>query len=250
MNNAWRAQAALVIVSVFAVSGCDSTQPDRIETRTAVLSFDTTAEVNLWDCYQTPFPACFVSVDSGIPPVPKKETRRVPWTYDVKVTIIRAGTINEVAATSLTGAVGSSVEPQDIIDDFVNLGNYDPLFVNDIPDKIVGGVTYSNGKTVSTGSPLYLATIGVDPGITNLLDVLPATPTASPTFEFSLNTGDTVVVRARKEAVAEGPQVTPPLDNVSISGFLTLSGVPVPVLGTQSSPTTDKAGITFSFTVK
>jgi hypothetical protein len=247
MKNAWRARAAFVIVSAFVVVGCDSTQPDRIETRTAVLSFKTRANVNLWTCYETPNSACFTLNDST--GNPRREDRTVPWRYSVKVTIIRAGTVDEVLATSLTGVAGSSVEPGDLVTDFISLGNYD-LDAPAAPDRVINGVQYSNGKIVGTGSPIYLATISIDPGITNLLDALPATPTASPTFEFNLNTGDTVVVRARKQANAAAPQFVPALTGVQLSGTLALSGVTVPVLGTQTSPPDDKAGFTFSFTVQ
>jgi hypothetical protein len=173
----------------------------------------------------------------------------VPWRYSLKITIIRAGTINEVVATSLDGTIGSSVEPGDFVDDFVSLTDYDP----DMPpvgDRTEFGVEFTNGHTVSSGSPIYLSTIYVDPGIPNILDTLSTVPNTPAAFDFDLNTGDTVIVRARKQAVSDAPPFNPPYENVKITAALFVSGIGVSTQGPQTSTVDDKSGFTFSFTVQ
>ena len=243
MNNAWRAQVIVAIVSAFVVAGCSSTQPDRIEARNASLRFESKASADLFVCYELPYVQCFPVLENGIP---KTADRSVPWSYSLEITVIRAGTTEEVVVTSVTGKVGSSIQPHppelDPIADFVSLTDYDsdmPI----APDRIEGGITFSNGHTVSSGSPIYLATISVFPGTPNILET-------TPTFDFSLNTGDTVIVRARKQGVATAPQISPPYTNIRIEAFLAISGVLVTAQGDQKSTADDKAGFTFSFTVR
>jgi hypothetical protein len=249
MKNACRARAVGVILAAFVVAGCSSTQPDRVETRTASLSFATTASVPVWDCYESPFPFCFPALD-GNPPAQKIVDRQVPWRYSVAITIVRAGTYTEEVAFSTTGTLGTSVgEPGDVVPDFVSLTNYDPD-QPPVADRDVGGIHFTNGKTVSSGSPVYLSQVGIDPGIPNMLDTVAPVPGAPATFDFELNTGDTVIVRARKESVAASPAVSPAYENVRLKATLALAGSPVVGQGPQTSPTDDKAGFTFSFRVQ
>ncbi len=246
MKNAWRAQAVGAILSAFVVAGCSSTQPDRIESRSASLSFETKASVYLWDCYESPFSFCFPALNGGVQRI---VDRPAPWRYSVKITIIRAGTINEVVATSLTGVYGSSVEPGDVVDDFISMTPYDPD-MPPAPDQNVGGTDFTDGFTVSSASPIYLATIFVDPGIPNILDTVSPDPYTPATFDLDLNTGDTVIVRARKQAESQAPPFSPPFENIKMTATLAISGTPVTGQGPQTSSSDDRAGFTFSFTVQ
>ena len=250
MKNDWRAQAIVVIVSAFAVAGCSSTQPDQSGTRTASLSFGAVGLVDLWDCYELPFASCFPALENPPSTLQLKENRKVPWKYSLKITVIRAGTSDEVVVTSLSGEVGSSVEPhppdQDPIENFVSLTDYDPA-MPPAPDKVVGGITYSNGHRVSTGNPLYLATIPVDPSNPNPPNILLNT---TQSFDFIMDAGDTVIVRARKEGVDTAPAFQPPLANVKLEAFLLISGEPVVAQGDQISATDNQAGMTFSYTMR
>jgi hypothetical protein len=247
MKNAWRAKAVAAILSALVVAGCSSTQPDRIETRTTSLSFETKGSVYLWDCYESPFVTCFPALDEH--GVQKFADRSLPWRYSVKITIIRAGTTVEVVANSVTGVFGSSVEPGDLVDDFVSMTNYDP-FADPAPDKTVGGIVFTGGKTVSSANPIYLSTIYIYAGVPNILDIAAGGPETPATFDMDLNTGDTVIVRARKQEVAQEPPFAPPFENVKMSATLAVSGSPVVAQGPQQSSTDDKAGFTFSFTVR
>ena len=243
MKNAWRANALVAIVSILSLVGCNSTQPDRIDTRTASIAFETRADVDRWDCYDTPYVACFAA-NNGV-----KVERAVPWRYSLKITVIRAGTTQEELVTSLTGVVGSSVQPGDFVEDFVSLTEYDPDMPS-APDRVENGVTFTNGKKVSASSPIFLSTVGIDAGIPNLLDTLPTAPNIPASFEFSLNSGDTVIVRARKQSVFQAPSFSPPFDNVRLSAVLEISGVPVLMQGSQTTSIDDQSGFTSSFTVR
>jgi len=249
MKNDWRAQAVVVFLSAFAVAGCSSTQPDRIETRPASLSFKTTAFVGLWDCYEDPAPpGCFPQLEDNGSGLQKKETRSVPWRYSLEITVIRAGTTEEVVVTSLSGEVGSSVQAGDDVEHFVSLTDYDPNMPA-VPDKVVDGTTYSNGHAVSTGSPIYLATINVDPSVPNPPNILLNT---AQTFDFTLNAGDTVLVRARKQGVDDpsAPQFQPPLDDITLESSLSVSGVPVVNQKELKLVPDNSPGLSFSYTVR
>ena len=266
MKNAWRAQTMATIVSVFAVAGCSSTQPDSIGTRTGSVGFKASATVGIYNCYEQwrdtsnppdGIPDQFITFlcepvveQTPTGPIQLRATRAVPWRYSVEITVIRAGTSNEVLMVSSDGTtVGSSVEPGDEVDDFESLTGYDPD-QPDVPDKNVGDIYFINGKQVSAGSPLYLGTIPIDPGVPNIL-LLPTT------FDFSVNTGDTVIVRARKQPIQQAPPYLPPSPDpeIKLTSTLSISGVAVAPRGTpEDSPGTttieDSSGTTFSYTVK
>lgn len=267
MKNAWRAKTIATIVSVVAVSGCTTTQPDSVGTRSASVGFAANALVDIFDCYEewqdTTGPngvpdgtpdikindalVCFPAIDpnNGIQ---LRAVRAVPWRFSVKITVIHSGQTTEEVVTSTNGTVGSSVEFNDNVEDFVSLTAYDPD-MPPAPDHLhVGDIYYINGLRLSTGSPIYLANLGVDPGFPNLLDLDPAT------FPFSLNTGDTVIVRLRKQALP-GPAGNPPYPELTITANLSVSGFSINPQSTPpgNPPTTstdDKAGMTFSFTVR
>jgi hypothetical protein len=260
MKNAWRARTFAMIGSVLAVAGCSSTQPDSIDTRQASVSFSASALVGLYNCYDVyqdsdppdGIPDLFIQflcepVIEQTPggPVQTRVTRAVPWRYSLKITVIPAGGVDEQVVLSSDGAlVGSSVEPGDFVDNFISLTNYDPD-QPPVPDKNTGDLYFINGKRVSAGSPIYLSTIFIDPGIPNIL-------TEPQVFPFNLNTGDTVIVRARKQLFVDAPPFLPgiPDPDIQITASLAVSGVTVSIQGTTVSTIEDAAGVTFSFTVQ
>jgi hypothetical protein len=268
MKNAWRAQTVAAIVSVLAVTGCSTTQPDSVGTRDASVSFAANALVEIWDCYEewqdTTGPngvpdgtpdikindslVCFPALDDLGQQI--RTQRAVPWNYSVKITVIHPGSVNEEVVVSSDGAtVGSSVEFNDTVPDFVSLTNYDPDMPPAPLHANVGDIYYINGVRLSTGSPIYLANIGVDPGVPNLLQLDP------PTFDFNLNTGDTVIVRVRKQDTSQAPPGIPPYPDLKLTASLNVSGVATSPVSTPpgNPPTTsadNKAGMTFSFTVR
>jgi hypothetical protein len=265
MNIPRRAPALAAIASLIAIAGCNSTQPDRIETRVAAVSFSATGNLALFNCYDVQqdtngdgvpdtdlgMQCNPVPVPPGAPPL--RALRPVPWRYSIKITVIPGGSVNEQVVKSTTGAIGSSVEPNDLIPDFESLTDYDPDLTPQ-PDHNDGVFFYTNGHQVSEGSPVYLSYIGSDPGMPNILDT-------SPSFNFNLNTGDTVIVRVRKQSFQDSPGYIPrdPDPQLQLVGALQVSGVAVavqstpPVAAGDTSPrssTDDQGGITFSYSVR
>jgi hypothetical protein len=266
MRNDWRARAIVVLGSILAAASCTTTQPESLGTRTASLQIVTRADVNIFNCYElwaddgtgnlqfTEIIECYTALNQiGNPDV---ANRLIPWQYSLSISIIHKGTINEEIVTSVSGVIGSSIQPGDGIDNFVSLSAYDPTdqpadfkAANFRPDLGLGLVSYLNGKKVSRGSPFWQLPNGFDLGQANIL-------TAAPSFDFEVNPGDTVIVRARKQTVALSPryiQVTPPTNpppKITLIGTLAVGGTLVSPTGTTSSTTADGAGISFSFTVQ
>lgn len=261
----------VMVVSILALFGfgCDSTQPDSINSGTASVTLNTRALVDIYHCYEvwvdtsnppdgtpdenTGFTACEPASPAGGGGTSVKAQRAVPWRYALTISVIRAGTTNEVVVQSDTGVPGSSVQPGDGIPDFISMTDYDPG-VDSAPAKPpVDQFYYLFGKTVSVGSRVYLASVGADLGPPNILTIEKTNAQTPPTFDFIINSGDTVVVRARKEASVTGlpPGVSPDQETeITLSGELAVGGVQVATNGTSVSSFEDKSGFTFSFTAQ
>jgi hypothetical protein len=262
MRTDWRVRAAVLLGSILAVAGCSTTQPDSVGTRDASLAFEARATVNLFDCYEIwapdpitgipvyqGFNECYLAHDSQTGVV-RSENRPVPWNYSLTVSIIHRGSTTEEIVTSVAGMIGSSVQPSDGIEDFVSLTGYDP---SDQPAPIkqpeerpgYGLVQFRNGRQVSRGSPIWLETNNFFLGEPNIL-------LAPTTFDFGVNSGDTVIVRARKQNVALMPDFLPrtPDPLLQLSGTLSVGGILIAPSGTKISSTADGAGVSFSFTVQ
>lgn len=257
MRNDWRVRAVVLLGSVLAAAGCTTTQPDSLGTRTASLRIVTTATVEIFNCYELwtddsdGIPQFTGAIECYLAPPPDVPTRRsVPWHYSATVSIIHKGSTQEEIVTSLSGAVGSSVEPGDGIDNFISLSEYDPTdqpaSVIKNPEVRAGVLTsFLNGKKVSRGSRFWLSSEGYEFGESNVLS-------ASPTFDFEVDSGDTVVVRARKQLEAETPQFIQdlPVPEITLSGTLSVGGALISPTGATKSTAADGAGISFSFTVQ
>jgi hypothetical protein len=238
-----RLSVLAALAAVLGTLGCDSTQPDQITSQPANLSVEAFALVDNNNCWEI-----WVDTDGNAEPdlntgqyfcTPvvgeTKVNRAVPWRYSMVVSVLRAGaTVPEV--------IGSSVAPKDGIQDFVSMSPYDSTMgsVADLPPD--GDVYYINGKQVSSGSAYYLNAVGYNLGLPNVLQ-------QTPTFDFSLNPGDTVIVQARKQPYADAP---PYLNfdqdpDLTISGLLYVAGIKVPLSGSATSSGADKSGISFSF---
>jgi hypothetical protein len=265
MKHASRARILGTIVFGCAIAGCSSTQPDSVTSRTGSISFSANGTVPIYNCYDvwqdTSSPpdgipdvfinsVCEEQFGPGVPPVQIREARPIPWRYSIKITKIPAGSTTEQLVIATDGVtVGSSVEPDDFAEDFESLTNYDPA-QSPVPNRIVGDVYFINGKRVSAGSTVYLSTAGFDLGVPNTL-------TFPTTFDFNVTTGDTIIVRARKQLVVDAPPYLPPSPDpeIKITASLAVSGVVVTPQGTPadspgSSTIEDGGGTTFSFTVR
>jgi len=257
MRNDWSARAFVVLGFVLAAAGCTTTQPESIGTRTASVHILSKATVTIFNCYEvwaTDANGIYVYQDFNecypAPPADVPTERSIPWRYAVMITIIRVGTTQEEIAISLTGVVGSSILPGDGVPNFISLTEYDPTAQpgDPRPDENRQGygiIQFRSPQKVSRGSPLWLAPSGFTVEDSNILS-------ASPSFDFEVNSGDTVIVRARKQLRADGTnflQAAPP-PNITLSGTLSVGGSLVTPKGTTKSTIADGDGISFSFTVK
>ena len=256
MRNDWRVRAVVLLGSILAAAGCSTTQPDTLGTRIASLHFDARAEVvDIFNCYQIwaddingdlvyqGFNECY---PTNLPPT----NRAVPWRYSLGVTVIHRGSTTEELVISTSGVVGTTLIPGDGIDDFISMTPFDPTnpdadFKEPEERPGYGVVQFLNGKQVSRGNPLWLETNNFFLGDPNIL-------TASPTFDFEVNSGDTVIVRARKQLFNDSAGFLPrsPDPRLQINGTLTVGGIPVVPSGTKQSSIADGAGLSFSFTVQ
>lgn len=263
MRNAWPTYAVVLVAAVLVAVGCDSTQPDRVESRTASVSLRTTAKVDLYDCFEvwqdTNNPqdgvpdvnTGFVTCDPTPPPIGGgpvvKALRSIPWRYSLRISVIRKGTTTEEVVVSDSGLFGSSVESGDPTP-FISMTEFDETSPA-IPDRPhADDIYYLNGKTVSLGNPTYLAFAGIDVGTPNILS---QPLTTGPTFDFTVNTGDTIVVRSRKQAYVDAPPFLhfDQDPEVRLESVLAIGGTPVAISGTNVSSTDDGAGFSSSFTV-
>lgn len=240
--------AVLAVLFVIVTGACSTTQPESGGKQSASLTVVARANLELVDCFE-------IWLDTNSPPdgfadtntggvvcdpavgTEGKATRNLPWRYSLEVSIIPSGETTETL-------IGSSVVPGDSIDDFVGLTPFDATPPQTAGTKPRDGTTYYlNGKRVSQGSALYIGSLGIDVGQPNVL--------GNPSFDFKIGPGDTVIVRGRKQPVADAPNfidTTAPDLELQIEGILTIGGVRIDVSGNPLSPTTDKGGFAFSFT--
>lgn len=239
-----------LIAAAAAASSCDSTQPDRIEQKTASVFISALAlaiDVDCFDVWEdtnndfapdlnTGRVQCFQSPQGQANQVP------VPWRYSLVISVIREGnTTEELIATSL--------DPSDSIPDFGSLTPYDTAVNTGGSHDHQGTTYYLNGRQASTGSQLFVESLGIILGPPSVLGV-------SPTYDFTVNRGDTIIVRARKESVATMPGYlsvfpaeTPP-PRVQLEGRLLIGGQEVQPSGTVHGSGDDGASVYYSFTVK
>jgi hypothetical protein len=243
--------AAVLGCALIASVGCDSSQPENSSGATAAVSVRATATTLLVNCYD-------IWQDTSSPPDGNPDVfvltfcedsvdaaqHGVPWNYSIDIVVIHAGSTVEEPVTSSTGLFGSSVRPGDGVEDFVSLTDYDPGVDPGDPKPNQGDLYYLNARKVSRGSQLYLNSIGLNLGTPNVLTL----PTPQP-FEFAVVSGDTIVVRVRKQALASAPSFLPPDPHLTLEANLTLNGGGVTPNGTQTSSEADASGMTFSYTV-
>jgi hypothetical protein len=255
MRTLWPKRLVLVAVGLLVVTACDTTQPPSAGARTASLTVEATADGFLYNCYDiwqdtSQPPDGIADVDTGFKICDVTgifRTRAVPWRYSLSISLIPAGATTEQVVKSVNGVIGSSIQQGDHVDDFVSLTPYDPT-VDTAPDRPFdpeNNFYFKNGKQVSVGSPVYIAANNInDVGTSNIL-------TVTPSFDFTVNRGDTIVVRGRKQSLAQSPAfITFPIPKLTLSASLTVGGAGITPVGTATSAIDDTAGISFSYTVQ
>jgi hypothetical protein len=158
----------------------------------------------------------------------------IPWRFSASISVVRKGqNQEEIVATSLgTPDVFSSLTPY--TDGFFGVPgprtNNPPIF-------------YINGRRDAGGGRDYLGNC-----LGNALDE-PNVLGQTPRFDLTLNQGDTVVIRVRKqlEADADPDFIPQSLPTLTVSGFL--EGRSVSLEGSPDT-TGDGGGTTQSFTLR
>lgn len=253
MRNAWTTKVAAITIFLLALGACASSEPDRSVSRTASLQVAARAQYFLfecWDIFQVQPDSS--EVDTGFDVCDQlvtQEIRPVPWRYTLSISVIHAGTTTEQIVTSIDGRPGSSVDPGNSVPDYISMTDFDPVAVrlSDGQRPPDGDLVFRNGNRVSVGSPIYLNALHYQvPGPPNVLG-------ASPSFDFTVSSGDTIIVRARKQALADSPgflvgeQVSPSL---FLTATLLVGGSPIiPSGGISKTDFADRSGFTFSYTV-
>jgi hypothetical protein len=252
MRSAWRVFAAVLGCALIVSVGCDSSQPESSSQATAAVSVSARAKSLLFSCYDVwqdqdfdGNPDVFLQTFCEETSTPAQHP--VPWNYSIDISVIHKGSTVEETVISTTGLLGTSVKPGDGVEDFVSLTAYDPAVTPGGPhpdDDTTLGIYYLNTRTVSRGSQVYLSFLGLNLGTPNIL-------TAPEPFEFTVVSGDTIIVRARKQALAASPSFLPfdPDPELIIQANLTVNGAGVTPSGSQTSSFADGAGMTFSYTV-
>ena len=251
MNSRTLAPAILATVPlILAAVSCQSTQPTGDSAATASISFEARGRVDTLDCWEV----WFDTDDDGAPdfdtnskfcqPV-QKDIRVIPWRYSLEISVLRAG-------ATQPELVASSVVPFDSVPDFISMTDYDHAIgvggtkAAEPPVYYKRSSTLSDGDSaqqVGSGSPVYLASINLDLGQPNVLQ-------QTPSYNLTLNRGDTVIVAARKEKLGDAPAYLPtdqPPD-INLHAILVVAGEQVQVNGTSTSPDDDGTGVSFSFT--
>src|SRR5262249_36122009 len=134
---------------------------------------------------------------------PEQHPVNIPWHYSLAISVIRTGQTEEQL-------VAASIIPGDSIDDFISMTPYDTHSETGGTHAPENGYYYVTPGTtaipatsfasliVSNGNRVWLEGNSFFLGEPNILGL-------SPTFDVQLNQGDTVIVRARKQALSDGP---------------------------------------------
>ena len=228
------------------------------------MSFRATGKLGTLDCYDL-WQDTSLPIGDNTPDVDLQQRQcfevagtnevPVPWHYSVIITVIHAGSTVEQLLTSTDGFVGTTSLANDDLDTYFSLTDYDP---NDPPATQrppFGDIVYVNGKEVSWGSPIYQGAYSdICPSCP--MDLGPPNLVSGPTnFDFPLNSGDTVVVRARKQDLGHSPgfipaNQTPELVQIVLVATLSIGGVPVTPNGATVTTNGDGTELSFSYTVQ
>jgi hypothetical protein len=173
----------------------------------------------------------------------------------VIITLIPAGTTFEQLLISTDGFPGTTSLANDELDTYFSMTDYDPSEPPAPQRPPLGDIVYVNGKEASWGSPIYHGAFSTSCPSCPLDLGLPNIVSGPTSFDFPLNSGDTVVVRARKQDLAHSggfipADVTPLQIEVVLIATLSIGGVPVTPNGSTVSSTDDASELTFSYTVQ
>lgn len=260
MINPWKSRAVVLAVSALGLAACSSTQPDSISTRNGSLTFETRGVLGKLNCYEIWQDT--TNPQDGIPDVyldqkqcfetTGTENRPLPWHYSIIVTIIRSGTTFEDLLFSVDGVPGTTSVPEFGLPEYFSLTGYD-LSQPPAPARDpVGDIYFVNGKDVTWGSAIYQTSFSASCPSCPMEVGTPNVAGGPESFNFTLNSGDTVLVRARKQTIAQSPGYVPADADakITLNAQLSMGGVPVATNGATATSDADGSTLSFSYTVK
>ena len=243
-----------MVVSALALAACETTQPDRVTARNASVTFAATGKLG--------HPQLLRSVAgheqsagrnggrvSGCRPIcyeqrTATQARAMPWHYSVIITVIRAGTTIETLLFSNDGVPGTTSLPEqpDEIDPFSAMTDYDPTQPSAPFRPPEGAIVYVERQRRVMGKPdLYCRHSRRAAPPARPIWVSPTSWEGRHRLISSLNAGDTVIVRARKQLFSQSPGYLPTeRDSGAHAGRRSrprsaIGGVPVAPNGTTAS---------------
>lgn len=261
MVNPWRRRAVVITLSVVALAACSSTQPDHISTRNASLTFAASGDLGSLDCYEIwqdtsnpldGFPDVFLDQSQCFENLTPPQQRPLPWHFSVIITVIRSGTTFEDLVFSDDGVPGTTSDPRLGLDEYFSMTDFDPSEPPAVLRDPDGDIYYLNGKEVTWGSRVYQSAYSASCPNCPLDVGTPNIAGGSPSFDFALNSGDTVLVRVRKQTISHSPGYLPvgSVPNIKLTAQLSIGGVPVATNGAMESSNIDGSTLSFSYTVK
>ena len=246
--------AVALLVPVLGALACKSDQPTQNTTQAVRLSFDLRGLNSIWDCWDTASTSsglyCEERLDGG---TPNLVNRQIPWRYSLEVSVLPAGSVNEVVVAS-----SASDPPVDAPADFQVFGNQTAFDETSESGRVCPALAtpcsdYSRPRSVSQGSrdaTTYNQVDTVEPNILGQPDGCPGG--ASCGLEIKVSKGDTIIVRARKNLRQNAAGVVQNFQDpeLTLTGQLSINGVAAGSLGTTSSDVSDGSGVVFSYTVR
>lgn len=234
---------ATVLVVLLAVPGCKTKQPTSSGSQTVTVTFDALANNDKWNCWDGPTGVYCVQ-DQPL----SVAQRPVPWAYDVEISLIPKGSTTEtIVASSIDGVDVPSAFPV-----FGNMTDFDSTTeVGPVCPPATAPypcTSYTNPRKVTRGSRDYAAFQNFPLQEPNVLN------RQENEYSFTASVGDTVIVRARKQAVQlwYGVVLNPLEQNTSLRLESTISvrGKLADANGTTVTSYTDGSGLSYSYTLR
>lgn len=270
-----------IVCLLVVLPACDAEQPQSIPSQLAQVQFRTLASTNVYDVWeryvdadQDGLPDQFDSQGNPIDPPIEVQCRQVfeggqplrvqgdsvPFPHSVEILVLRAGETEPERLTS-----------EAALDENFNLTPYDSLPAGSQPNPPcsapevcvrLGRLTAASRLVMESryedldrevinlpgGQQVFPFRCPGSPGLGDpRLGGTPAAP-AAPPFAVELNTGDTIIVRARKGSnPLNGLEL---ISQPTLSATLTVGGLRVDATGQTATSLEQGAGLSFSYTLK
>jgi len=230
---------AITATLILASTSCDTTQPTGGGSQVITITASASGLVDVWQIWDTwadtDEPEDFVpdvkTVFHKCVLQPDPVSASVPWPYSAEITLIRAGTTDEIPLRSTV----------DDTDPFSSITPYDTGVLRTVPDAPREGRFYFlDGREVAATTRDYIdncTNLGSSFGDSNIV----GEPVE---FSWEVEQGDTIVFRARKQLDAEAN----PYQSVVSTGVVLFSSYFVDGRGVTPAGTTFSASDGGGFT--